>query len=112
VDSFAVDGVRRRCMPWLRDTLPFLLDHPGSVLAAVCSVLAAYVFVVGASSADDAVPAASCVYASWQHAVCFSSCCLPRPVLLGIGLHFRSSGVSEVEAPPKWGVFSDSFSAN
>jgi hypothetical protein len=54
VDSFDPEAVSRVCMPWLLDPFCFLSACPHSVCAAVCSVPACYVFLVGASVADPA----------------------------------------------------------
>jgi hypothetical protein len=59
-----VDSVRAHCMPWLLDPFSFLQGCSGSRRDAVCSVIAAFVLLVGACVADDAVPAGWCVLAS------------------------------------------------
>jgi hypothetical protein len=64
VDSFDADSVCAHCMPWLLDPFSFLQGCSRSRRDAVCSVVAAFVLLVGASVADDAVPAGSCVFAS------------------------------------------------
>jgi hypothetical protein len=51
-------------MPWLLDRFSFLQGCPRSQRDAVCFVMDAFVLLVGASVADDAVPAGSCVLAS------------------------------------------------
>jgi hypothetical protein len=64
VDSFDADSVRALCMPWLLDPFSFLQGCSRSWRDAVCSVIAAFLLLVGASVADDGVPAGSCVFAS------------------------------------------------
>jgi hypothetical protein len=64
VDSFDADSVRALCMSELLDPLSFLQSCFRSRRDAVCSVIAAFVLLVGASVADDVVPASSCVFAS------------------------------------------------
>jgi hypothetical protein len=64
VDSFDVDSVFAHCMPWLLDPCFFLQGCSHSRRDAVCSVIAAYVLLVGASVADDVAPAGACVFAS------------------------------------------------
>jgi hypothetical protein len=57
VDSFDADSARSLCMPWLLDPFSFLQGCSRSRRDAVCSVIATFVLLVGASVADDAVPA-------------------------------------------------------
>jgi hypothetical protein len=64
VNSFHVDAIRANCVPWRLDPFLFLQGCPRSLCAAVSSALAAYVLLVGASVADDAVPAGARVFAS------------------------------------------------
>jgi hypothetical protein len=63
VNLFDMDAVRTHCVRWLLDPFLFLQGCPGSLGAALCSVLAAYVLLVGVSVADDAVPAGARVFA-------------------------------------------------
>jgi hypothetical protein len=46
------DSVRAHSVPWLLDPFFFLQRFPRSRRDAVCSVIAAFVFLVGASVAD------------------------------------------------------------
>jgi hypothetical protein len=64
VDSFDADSVFADCMPWLLDPFFFLQGCSPSRRDAVCSVIAAYVLLVGASVADDVAPVGECVFAS------------------------------------------------
>jgi hypothetical protein len=64
VDSCDADSVRTHCMPWLLDPFSCLQGCSRSRRDAVCSVIAAFVLMVDASVADDAVPAGLCVFAS------------------------------------------------
>jgi hypothetical protein len=64
VISFDPVDVCRCCMLWLLDPFCFLSACARSVSAAVCSILACYVLLVGASVADAAVPADECVFAA------------------------------------------------
>jgi hypothetical protein len=57
VDSFDADSVRAHCMPWLLDPFSFLQGCSRSQRDAVCSVIAAFVLLVGTCVADDAVSA-------------------------------------------------------
>jgi hypothetical protein len=101
VDSFDADSVRALCMPRLLDPFSFLQDCSRSRRDAVCSVVAALVLLVGASVADDVVPAGSCVFASRLVRRSLSALvlppasrvarCCPRP--------FRPARGAEAEAP-------------
>jgi hypothetical protein len=64
VDSFHLEAVRPVWMLWLLDPFCFLSACTWSVCAAVCSVLACYVCLVGASVADAAVPACAPAFAA------------------------------------------------
>jgi hypothetical protein len=64
VNSFDMDAVRTHCVPWLLDPFLFLQGWPRSLCAAVCSILAAYVLLVGVCVADNAVPAGARVFAA------------------------------------------------
>jgi hypothetical protein len=64
VDSIDPAAVCLFCMPWLLHHICFLTAFQRSVCAAVCSVLACYVLLVGASVADAAVPVGDCVFAA------------------------------------------------
>jgi hypothetical protein len=77
VDSFDPAAVRRFCMPWLLDPFCFLSACPRSVSVAVCSVLACYVLLVGASVADAAVPAGERVFAAGVVHSCLHPLLLP-----------------------------------
>jgi hypothetical protein len=101
VDSFDADSVRAHCMPWLLDPFSFLQGCSRSRQYAVCSVLAAFVLLVGASVADDAVPAGSCTFAAGLVHRSLSTLSLP-PVSRVAGrcpLPFRPARGAEAEAP-------------
>jgi hypothetical protein len=88
-------------MPWLLDPFSFLQGYSCSRRDTVCSVIAVFVLLVGASVGDDAVPAGSCVFASGF--VCRSLSALALlPVSRVAGrctLPFRPAGGAEAEAP-------------
>jgi hypothetical protein len=63
VDFFNADSVHARCMTCILDPFTFLQGCSRSHFDAVSSVIAAFVLLVGASVADDAVPAGSCMFA-------------------------------------------------
>jgi hypothetical protein len=73
VDSFCADSDRAHCMPWLLHCFSFLQGCSRSRRDAVCSVLAAFVLLVGASVVDDPLPAGACVFA-WGARASFSVC--------------------------------------
>jgi hypothetical protein len=101
VDSFDEDVVRARCMPWLLVPFSFLQGCYSSRRDAVCSVLAAFVFLVGASVADDAVPVGSCVLACGFVHCSLSALALP-PASCVAGrcpLSFRPARGAEAKAP-------------
>jgi hypothetical protein len=56
---FDANLVRAHCMPWLLDPFSFLQGCSRSRRDAVCSVVGAFVLLVGACVADDAVSAGS-----------------------------------------------------
>jgi hypothetical protein len=88
-------------MPWILDPLSFLQGCSRSRRDAVCSVIAAFVLLVGASVADDAVPAGSCMFASGLVPRSLSAPALP-PVSRVAGrcpLPFRPARGAEAEAP-------------
>jgi hypothetical protein len=67
----------------------------------MCSVIAACVLLVGATVVGDAVPAGSCVFASWLVHRSLSALALP-PVSRVAGrcpLPFRTSRGAEAEFP-------------
>jgi hypothetical protein len=64
VDSFDANSVRAHCAAWLLDPFSFLQGCPCSQHDAVCSVLAAFVLLVGTSVADAAVPVGALVFTS------------------------------------------------
>jgi hypothetical protein len=88
-------------MPWLLDPFSFLQACSRSQRDAVCSVIATFVLLVGASVADDAVPAGSCVFASVLVRRSLSALALP-PVSRVAGrypLPFRPARGAKAEAP-------------
>jgi hypothetical protein len=101
VDSFDADSVCAYCMPWLLDPLSFLQGCFRSRRDAVCSVIAAFVLLVGVCVADDAVPAGSCVFAS--RLVRRSPSALELPPASRVAglcpLPFRPARGAEAEAP-------------
>jgi hypothetical protein len=101
VDSFDADAVFAHCMPWILDPFSFLQGCSRSRRDAVCSVIAAFVLLVGASVADDVLSAGSCVFASGLVSHSLSALALP-PVSSVAGrcpLPFRPSRGAEAEAP-------------
>jgi hypothetical protein len=101
VDSFDADSVRALCMPWLLDPFSFLQGCSRSGRDAVCSAIAAFVLLIGASVADDAVPAGSCVFASGLVRRSLSALAL-QPVSRVAGrcpVSFRPARGAEAEAP-------------
>jgi hypothetical protein len=85
VDSFDADSVQAHCMPSLLEPFSFLQGCSRSRRDAVCSVIAAFVFLVGASVADDPVSAVRvCALLGLCVALCLLSRCRLRPVLLDI----------------------------
>jgi hypothetical protein len=88
-------------MPWLLNPFSFLQGCSHSRRDAVCSVIAAFVLLVGASVADDIVPAGSRVFASGLVRRSLSALALP-PVSLVAGrcpLPFRPARGAEAAAP-------------
>jgi hypothetical protein len=103
--TFDADVVRSRCMPWLLDPFPFLRGCSLSRRDAVCSAFAAFVFLVGASVADNAVPVGSCVLASGLVCRSLSALALP-PVFRVAGccpLPSRSAPLGGLRPKPHWG---------
>jgi hypothetical protein len=111
VDSFDADAVRARCMPWLLDPLSFLQGCSRSRHDAVCSVLAAFVSLVEASVADDAVPLGSCVFASGlvRRSLCALALSPASHVAERCPLLFRSAGGADypfgLRRGPRFGFF-------
>jgi hypothetical protein len=101
VDSFDADSVVAHCMPWLLDPFSFLQGCSCSRRDAVCSVIAAFVLLVGASVADDLVSAGSCVFASGLVRRALSALVLPpvSRVARRCPLPFRPARGAEAEAP-------------
>jgi hypothetical protein len=101
VDSFDPAAVRRFCMPWLLDPFCFLSACPRPVSVAVCSLLACYVLLVGASVADAAVPAGERVFAAGLVHSCLRPLSLPPSsrVARRCPPSFRPFGGAEAEAP-------------
>jgi hypothetical protein len=89
------------CMPWLLDPLFFLQGCFRSRRDAVSSVITSFVLLVGASVADNVVPAGSCVFAS--RLVRRSLSALALPLVSRVDwrclLPFRPARGSEAEAP-------------
>jgi hypothetical protein len=71
------------------------------LMDAVCSVIAAFVLLVGVSVADDAVPAGSCVFASGLLRRSMSALALPSVsrVAWRCPLPLRPARGAEAEAP-------------
>jgi hypothetical protein len=102
LDSFDADSVFAHCMPWLLDPFSFLQGCFRSRRDAVCSVIVAFVLLVGAPVADDAVPAGSCVFASGLVRRSLSAPrCRLRLVLLGVA-PFRSAPLGVLRPKPRW----------
>jgi hypothetical protein len=90
-------------LPWLLDPFSFLQGCSRSRRDAVCSVIATFVLLVGASVADDVVPAGSCVFASGLVRRALSALALP-PVSCVAGRCPPSFGPPGVLRPkPRWG---------
>jgi hypothetical protein len=100
VDFFDADSVRtlRALAP---GSLYFLQVSPCSRRDAVCSVLAAFVLLVGASVADAAVALGSCMVSSGPVRRSLSAIVLPpAPRLAGsCPLSFRPARGAEAEVP-------------
>jgi hypothetical protein len=103
VDSFDADSVRAHCMLWLLDPFSFLQGCSRSRRDAVCSVIASFVLLVGASVADDAVPAGLCVLLRGSCvALYLLSRCRLCLVLLGV-VPFRSAPLRVLRPMPRRG---------
>jgi hypothetical protein len=90
-------------MPRLLDPFSFLQGCSRSRCDAVCSVIAAFVLLVGASVVHDAVPAGSYTFAAGLVHRCLSALA-PPPVSRVAGrcpLLFRPARGAKAEAP--WG---------
>jgi hypothetical protein len=101
VDSFDADSVRAHCMPWFLDPFSFLQGCSRFQRDAVCSVIGAFVLLVGASVADDSLAAGSCVFALGLVPRSLSALALP-PASRVAGrcpLPFRPARGAEAEAP-------------
>jgi hypothetical protein len=88
-------------MPWLLDPFSFLQGCSRSRRDAVCSVIAAFVLLVGASVAGDVAPVGSRVFASGLLRRSLSALALP-PVSRVAGrcpLPFRPAWGADAEAP-------------
>jgi hypothetical protein len=101
VDSFDPAAVRLFCLPWLLDPFSFLCAVPRPVSVAVCSILACYVLLVGASVADAAVPAGERVFAAGLVHSCLRPLSLPPSSRLARRCppSFRPFGGADAEAP-------------
>jgi hypothetical protein len=73
-NALQIADANSSCLPWL-DPVCFLLPCLGSVCPTVCSALAGYVLLVGASVADDVVPDGDSV---WGAGLVLCSCVLTR----------------------------------
>jgi hypothetical protein len=87
-------------MPWLWDSFSFLRGRPRSWRDAVCSVLAAFILLVRASVAMDAVPANSWLFDSGLVRRSLSPLVLPPAsgVAGRCSLSFRPARAAEAEA--------------
>jgi hypothetical protein len=101
VDSLNRADVCRFCMPWLLGPSCFLPACSRSLCAAVFSVLACYLLLVGASVADAAVPAGERVLPAGLVHSCLSPLSLPLSsrVAERCPPSFQPFGGAEVEAP-------------
>jgi hypothetical protein len=101
VDSFDADSVFAHCLPWLLDPFSFLQGCSRSRRDALCSVIAAFILLVGASVADDVLPAGSSVFDYGPVRRSLSALALP-PTSRVAGccpLPFRPARGAEAEAP-------------
>jgi hypothetical protein len=89
VDSFDPADVHRFCMPWRLDPFCFLSACPRPVSVTVCSILACYVLLVGASVADAAVPAGERMFAAGLVHNCLPPLSLP-PSWIITGMYVSS----------------------
>jgi hypothetical protein len=87
-------------MPWLLDPFCFLSACPPSIRVAVCSVIASYVLLVGASVADAAVPVGDPPFAADLVPCCLQPLSLPPSSRVAgrCPSLFRPSGDAEAEA--------------
>jgi hypothetical protein len=88
-------------MPWLLDPFCFLSACPRSVSVAVCSILARYILLVGASVADAAVPAGERMFGAGLVQSSLRPLSLPPSsrVARRCPPPFRPFGHAEAEAP-------------
>jgi hypothetical protein len=100
VNSFDADLVHVHCMPWLLDPFAFLQGCSRSQRDAVCSGIAAFVFLVGAFVADDEVHAGALL--DWCVALCLLLRCRLRPVFLGVAPS-GSAPLGMLRPRPRWG---------
>jgi hypothetical protein len=103
MESFEAESVCAHCMPWLLDSFSFLQGCSRSWRDAVCSVLAAFVPLVGATVADGAVPAGSGVLLG---GLCGVLCLLPRGRLCLVSLcvaPYRYALLVVLRPKPRWG---------
>jgi hypothetical protein len=108
-DSFDADSIRLLFVPLLLDPLSFLQGRPRSYCDAVCSVLATFVRLVGASLADAVLPVGSCVFASGLSRRSLSALTLPPAprVAEHCPVPFFSAWGAEAEAPLGYAVVLD-----
>lgn len=109
VDPSSPDAVRACCVPLLLDPHVFLQDCAGPVCAQAYSVIAAYILLVGASLADEAVPVGECVFAAALVRHPLSYLALPpwSRILRSCPPPFRPSRGAEAEALLGCGVVPD-----
>jgi hypothetical protein len=88
-------------MPWFLDPFSFLQGCSASQRDAICSIIAAFVVLVGASVPDVAVPAGLCVFAQGLLRRSLYALALPPEsrVAARRPLPFRPARGVEAEAP-------------
>jgi hypothetical protein len=103
VDTFYADSVRAHSMPWLLDPFSVLQGCSRSQRDAVCSVIAAFVLLVGASvSTTLCLKARACLLPGSCVSLCLLSRCCLCLVLLGVAL-FQSAPLGVLRPKPRWG---------
>jgi hypothetical protein len=90
-------------MPWHLDLFSFLQGSPCFRRDAVCSVIVAFVFLVGAYAVDDAVPADPQVFATGLVRRSLSAFALPPSSRVAGLCPARSAPLGVLKPKPPWG---------